>query len=344
PSGFYVLTNSYDASADGTYRSSPISAPFSGYFEALGNTISGMKIKADAGGAVGLFAHLTGIQGFGVVRNLRLTNASVKSSHASNMGGIAGFVEQGSIISQSSVTGEVKAGESSDAGGVAGFINFGTVTSSRSSVNVAVGGEFAQAGGLVGAFGDGTLKNSYATGAVAGGDESETGGLVGYNGAPVADSFATGAVRTGAHGEAGGLVGHNGGRVKNSYAEGDVSATGVGSSLGGLMGRDEAGAVASYSTGKITGVSDVVGGVVGTDCSGGGEECRPGGYRNTDWNTTTSELSQGAGNINDDKGLQSLTSHKLRSGLPQGFSEKVWTEQGITNRGFPYLINNPPPQ
>jgi hypothetical protein len=346
PGGFYALTNSYDASADGVYHSPPISSTFTGDLEALGNTISNLTIKADTGEYIGLFAHLWGNNGFGAVRNLRLANAAVKSNHAADIGGIAGFAEQGATISQATVTGEVRSGDSSSAGGIAGFINSGTVSTSWSSAKVVVGNAFASAGGLIGSFGTGTLQNSYAAGPVEGGDDSSTGGLIGFNGSSITFSFATGAVHAGAYASAGGLVGYNGGSVENSYAEGNVSDESVGGALGGLVGYDAAtdGAVASYSIGNVTGVSGDIGGVVGFDCTGGGDECNGGAYSDTYWDTTTSGLSQGAGNIRNDLGLKGLTSHKLRSGLPQGFSKKVWAERGQTNHGFPYLIDNPPPK
>ena len=59
---------------------------------------------------------------------------------------------------------------------------------------------------------------------------------------------------------------------------------------------------------------------------------------------TTSQGVEATNNISNDQGLKGLSSHKLRSGLPRGFSKKVWTERGNTNRGFPYLTDNPPPK
>ena len=39
PYGHFALSNNYDASADGTYSHSPITANFGGTFEGLGNGI-----------------------------------------------------------------------------------------------------------------------------------------------------------------------------------------------------------------------------------------------------------------------------------------------------------------
>lgn len=338
PSGFYALTNSYDASADGTYQSSPISAAFTGYFEALGNTISNLTINVTQGDGedIGLFAELAGSGGFGVVRNLRLAKASVLSSYATDIGAIAGVVEQNAVVAQSSSTGEVQGGDSSSAGGVVGWIDSGSVISSWSSANVTAGNTFASVGGLVG-YSSGTIKNSYATGAVTGGEFSTAGGLAG-DGYEISGCFATGNVYTLDGGSsAGGLVGDAAGSIKNSYAEGNVSGGGgYSNELGGLTGYEEARGSANYSTGKVTGgSSDLIGGVVGQDVTRSG-------YSYTYWDTTTSGLSQGAGSGRHET-LQGLTSSQLRSGLPAGFRNTVWNEKGKTNHGFPYLIDNPPP-
>ncbi|HEX4159085.1 MAG TPA: GLUG motif-containing protein [Rhizomicrobium sp.] len=339
PAGFYALTNGYDASADGTYHSPPVGAAFTGYFEALGNTISNLKIKAAEGEYLGLFAHLNGNGGFGVVRNLRLGNASVVSDHASDIGAIAGFLEQNAGILQSSATGEVKTGDSSSAGGIVGFINSGSLVSSWSSAKVTAGNAFSDVGGLIGANA-GTIRNSFATGDVSGGELSTAGGLVGYGGS-ITGCFATGNVHTeGGGATAGGLLGDGGG-VENSYAEGNVSGTSGGggtNALGGLIGYADFSGFGNYSTGTVTGGgSDLVGGVIGMDITHHV-------YRHTYWDTTTSGLAQGAGRSRRDEKLKGLTSRRLRSGLPPGFSTGVWTETEKINRGFPYLIDNPPPK
>lgn len=341
PSGFYALTNSYDASADGTYQSSPVSTAFTGYFEALGNTISNLTINVTPGDGedIGLFAELEGNGGFGVVRNLRLAKASVLSNYATDIGAIAGVVGQNAVVAQSSSTGEVQAGDSSSAGGVVGWNDLGSVISSWSSAKVTAGNTFASVGGLVGSS-EGTIANSYATGAVMGGEFSDAGGLAG-DGSDISGCFATGDVYTVVGGtSAGGLVGDAAGSIKNSYAEGNVSGASGGyqNQLGGLTGYEEARGSANYSTGKVTGSSsDLIGGVVGWDITRSG-------YSQTFWDTTTSGLSQGAGESNGHETLTGLTSSQLRSGLPAGFRKTVWNEKAKTNHGFPYLIDNPPPK
>jgi hypothetical protein len=337
PEGFYVLANDYDAGKDGIYRSSPISTTFTGYFEALGNTISHVKVVGHQDGVVGVFGEIDGAAGFGVVRNLRLEEVSIDGRGAGNIGGVAGQLTSGATVSQSSVTGKVKgAPGAASVGGLAGFVQ-GSIVSSWSAANVSASGAYV--GGLAGAAD--TIIDSYATGRVSGGMSGDAGGLVGVNISSVAESFASGHVTSGGNNaEVGGLIGVNAGSVENSYAMGDVAETkgGSASDVGGLIGYNESIVTSSYATGLLSGEgADLVGGVVGYDNS-------IGGFSDTYWDTTTSGVSQGAGNISNDPGITGLTSRQLRSGLPDGFAKAVWKEKGSINSGFPYLIANPPPK
>ena len=340
--GFYVLANSYDASADGTYGSAPIGIPFSGYFEALGNTISKLKIRYKGGSPVGLFSELSGSQGFGDVRNLRLANVNIEAS-ANEIAGMAGIVDAGAAISQSSVSGSVIADSGSIVvGGLTAYVG-GAVDASWSRAKVQ-SGDGTEAGGLAGdVLNTGAVENSYAVGTVATGNASDAGGLAGVNQGVVDGSFATGAVQNGGGGSAaGGLLGVNTGTLTNSYAEGSLTEASFStvSYFGGLMGLAGVGSQVrtSYATGGVSAnSSDLVGGVVGWDDTSHG-------FSRTSWDTTTSGLAQGAGNIDSDPGLKGLTSKTLRSRLPRGFDRNVWKEKGNTNRGFPYLIANPPPE
>jgi hypothetical protein len=67
------------------------------------------------------------------------------------------------------------------------------------------------------------------------------------------------------------------------------------------------------------------------------------------WDTTTSGQTNGVGQdqgcSTNSGGITGLTSHQLKSGLPNGFDVSIWTRdpQGVINGGFPYLLANPPP-
>jgi len=338
PAAFYALANSYDAKGDGTYRSAPVGITFTGYFEALGNRISHLKIANSNYEYVGLFADVDGGGGFGVVRNLKMEDVSVRGAANEMVGSIAGYVSGGATLSQSSATGRVTAGDSSQAGGLAGGLA-GTIVSSWARVKVGGGGEYAAIGGLVGNSG-GSVRDTYAAGTVsAGGTVAFIGGLAGESGGSISASFATGAVNGVGGSYAGGLVGAGLGSVADCYATGTVSDSGGDdSALGGLIGFATVGAADSYATGAVGGVgSDNIGGLVGYDESSDG-------FVDTYWDVSTSGVSQGAGNIDNDPGITGLTSKQLRAGLPDGFKKTLWKEKASINRGWPYLRDNPPPK
>jgi hypothetical protein len=145
------------------------------------------------------------------------------------------------------------------AGGLVGR-NDGTVALSFATGNVSGGNGV---GGLAGLNTDpsGTIVQSYASGTVSGG--LDVGGLVGENRGPVTDSYATGAV-TSDDDRVGGLTGWNSGAIMSSFSVGAVSCSGVCSSVGGLVGEDNAGTVTnSFWDMDTTGQSTSPGGGTG---------------------------------------------------------------------------------
>ena len=248
PSGFYVLGTDIDASStsgwNGTAGFAPIgsfSAPFTGVFDGLNHTITGLTIYRPSHPYEGLFSSNSG-----TIRNIGLSGGSV-----------TGSVDVGTLV---------------------GY-NTGTIYNSHSSANAA--STSSQVGGLVGETDVGSISNSYATGAVAGtnyvgglvgympiggaitgsyasGDVTATGdqvgGLVGYmstNSASypsVTDSYATGAVAGGIG--VGGLVGSLvNGSIANSYSSGAVSGT---AGIGGLVGASAPGTTIANSFWNVT--------------------------------------------------------------------------------------------
>ena len=102
---------------------------------------------------------------------------------------------------------------------------------------------------------------------------------------------------------------------------------------GGFVGRGYSGSIAdSYSTGSIQS-SIYFGGFAG-EVDGGTTEH---GF----WDTTTSGLGNGVGH-GSTMGIKGLTTTQFQSGLPKGFSAKIWAENASVNNGLPYLIANPP--
>jgi hypothetical protein len=305
PSGYFALANSYDASVDGVYSAPPISLPFKGTFNGLGNVISKLTIVDQADADVGFFATLSAK---GAVSSVGIANTVVEGGSAQNdqqtIGGLVGF--SSGTISNSFVSGKVNGFFS---GGLAGE-NQGAISLCQSSA----------------------IVHGYIVG-----------GLVGLNEGIVDRSFATGAViALYEYGATGGLVGFNAnatlGTVSNSYATGGVKG-GKFTSVGGLGGFSPQGASisTSYSTGAVNGHTlSRVGGFTGQSA---------GTTANTYWDTTTSgitDLSRGAGNVSNAPGITGLSTTQLQSGLPAGFDPTIWGENPSINGGLPYLFDNPP--
>ncbi|OIQ95849.1 heme/hemopexin-binding protein precursor [mine drainage metagenome] len=239
--GHYALGANIDATATGTAPWGAGFLPigvFTGTFDGLGHTITGLTINRSGTADVGLFGNVAA--GTSTLRNVGLVGGSVTG--AAGTGGLIGNSGAGVSVNNVSNTGSVS--------GAAG------------------------SGGLIGSNGAGNaVSNSYATGAVSG--AAGTGGLVGSNGAGslVSNSYAIGNV-TGAAGAAGvgGLLGSNGdlSTVSKSYAAGNVTMSGAGgASVGGLVGSNSTGNVSdSYATGNIVGNNAAgVGGLMGSNTS-----------------------------------------------------------------------------
>ncbi|WP_082807065.1 YDG domain-containing protein [Collimonas pratensis] len=310
--GYYALGSDINAAATSAWNSgagfTPIgtgSTLFSGTFDGLGHTISGLAVTPGASGTGrGLFGESSG-----VIRNVGLVGGSVAVTGSNYTGQLAGF--NSGAISNSYATGSVSAsGPTTSVGGLVGWNQGGTISRSYATGTVNGGAASISVGGLLGGLQGGTVSDSYATGNVTGASSS-VGGLVGYAyGAPgitslIINSHATGSVSGASY--VGGLLGSNYGftgsaRVSNSYATGSVSGT---SAVGGLVGHNY-GAVASggapagnpvidnsYATGSVTGTAGAsfVGGLVGNNTGGGGL----GGTVTNSF--STGSVSAGAGSI-----------------------------------------------
>jgi len=186
-------------------------------------------------------------------------------------------------------------------------------------------------GALAGENG-GIIHNCYATGVVRA-RVGDVGGLVGWNANSIDSSWAKVSVKGGY--DAGGLAGINLGIIAESYAAGNVSRS---EESGGLVGWNQGALGDSYSTGLVSS-SGLIGGVIGYDQSHAGSLA-------TDyWDLDTSGVAdpaQGAGNIPNEPGLVGLSDAQLKSGLPDGFSSKIWGQSSHINNGYPYLLANPP--
>jgi len=216
-------------------------------------------------------------------------------------------------------------------GGYAGALaayNLGTIL--HAAVTGTVSSSRGYAGGLVGANA-GTISQSASGAAVSG---VKAGGLVAVNVASLGmidTSFATGFVQGGSEG--GGLVGDNQGQIQESFATGGVA----GGYVGGLVGNNNGAISQSYATGFVSAAS-LKGGLIGQDTANDA-------IQTAYWDLDTTGVSnphQGAGQPLDDPGITGLTDAQLKSALPAGFDLTIWGQNVNINKGWPYLLANPP--
>jgi hypothetical protein len=314
--GNYALASDYNAENDGAYSNSPIPTEFGGAFEGLGNTISNLALigTGNLNDPVGLFAELAvSNEPGGSIENINLQKLSVSGSSL-DVGGLVGVNE--GIIGGSFVSGTLTATFQQGApgiGGITGF-NLGTITRSGAKATLSSDQAETQIGGLAGESG-GSISQSFAQCKVSAGDGTYLGELVGDNIGPITESYAGGSITGGEDSEIGGLVGDN---------------------------AEESTISQSYSTIALKGVSHRdrdAGGLIGIDDS------PPHSNASDYWDMTTSHMSgrsDGAGTPRNDPGIQGRSTQQLQSGLPKGFDKKVWAEDPKINKGFPYLIANPP--
>ncbi len=179
-----------------------IGEPFTGSFNGNGYTLKGFLINESESDNVGLFGstnsasitnltiELSGVQAgtsdnVGVIvgrgENTSISSSKIISSPGfsaliegnKNVGGVAGYIDNGSTITNSSAEG-ITISASIDAGGLIGRIISSSVTQAFADANVSAAGS---SGGLIGNAESSTIDNSYAVGFVRG--NSSVGGFIG---------------------------------------------------------------------------------------------------------------------------------------------------------------------
>ncbi|WP_404938586.1 GLUG motif-containing protein [Pseudomonas sp. JDS08PS003] len=278
--GRYVLGNSINSSNHLTSIGGQ--QGFSGIFDGLGNTLSGLTINSN-GTDGGLFARSSGS-----LSNLNLASMTINGA-ASGSGAVGGLVgrNSGSIanVSASDLRVNAKSRQDNVVGGLVGSNSGGSIDASSMSGVVLGNAYTSAAGGLVGenrqgAAGGGTVTNSRAdarlTASIASNPQGGVGGLVGINDQGlIANSASSGVVSSGASysykgTNLGGLVGYNqGGRIEGSHSSVAVSGNGA-SNVGGLVGRNESGRISdSVASGALKGTGfATAGGLVGLNHDG----------------------------------------------------------------------------
>ena len=189
-------------------------------------------------------------------------------------------------------------GENTNSGVITGCYSTGSVKGDRWT------------GGLVGCIYSGSISNSYSTCGVSGNGSGDSfGGLVGsVGGGTISNSFATGSVSVGTLTYAGGLTGYltSGYTVVNCFATGTVSG---GSYTGGLIG-DNVGTI-SYS---YTSSSTLYGTNSGT--------------------VSNSSASKAVSFFKTQTNFTTVSNWSAT--YPWNFTT-LWTMDGTTNGGYPYL-------
>ncbi|MBV8801321.1 MAG: hypothetical protein JO208_16150 [Alphaproteobacteria bacterium] len=251
PGASLALANDYDAKADGQYKSVPVSTPFAGTFEGLGNTISNFSIWDTAENNIALFAS---IKGKAVIRNLGMAKVNVLAENTFNnaAGGLVAY-NAGTILNCRVDGGTVRTDFAGTLGGLVG-ITYGHIYRSWANVSVE-GAQSAEVGGLVGNA-HGQVQNVYALGRVIAGDQSDVGGLIGYNFAHVRDGYSTGQVSGGQNARVGGSLGTTQLPVHDLYWDTETSGTtfGVaGTNIDGVTGMTTAELQAGLPPGFLNG-------------------------------------------------------------------------------------------
>lgn len=225
---------------------------FTGTYDGDSHTIANLTIDRENERDIGLFG---GLQN-GTLSNIILENIDVTGK--SIVGGLVSFNEGGEI-NNISVTGFVTASKDT-IGAIAGFMIDGSLSNSTSSA--IVNGQNL-VGGIIGRLEGGNISEASASGSVNGGTLF-VGGLIGHitNGTIEASS-ASGDVQ--GNSWVGGLAGSiegNSGLISSSFSTGDV--TGITMVAGGLVGMNNSFVIDSYARGDVTGGSSV-GGLIGTN-------------------------------------------------------------------------------
>lgn len=292
--GHYALGSNIDASPtvgwNGGFGFDPVgqtATNFTGNFDGLGHTITGLTIARPLVNNVGLFGYVVSAGG-AMLKNVTLSGGSV--SGGLYVGNLVGHIT-GDILNTYSTQAVTGTGYR---GGIAGW-STGNISNSTATGPVTGTGDYV--GGLVGWI-TGNIDCCYSTAPVTS-TGSYVGGLAGWVTGNITRSYATGNVNTGSL-YVGGLAGWVTGNTSNSYALGSVTT--VGGNVGGLIGWNDGLISNTYSAGAVSG-GVPVGGLVGF--------MNGGTITNSFWDTSTSgQLLAGQGVVGGAKGMPTLEMKK----------------------------------
>ncbi|MDD2601286.1 MAG: GLUG motif-containing protein, partial [Kiritimatiellae bacterium] len=325
---------------------------FQGTYDGDGFEISGLYINRPTGSNQALF----GIADSATLQNITLNNISVTAEYQA--GALLGWGYTVNVQNCSS-SGEITGSESSThVGGLLGGIGSNSLISNCSS-SCTVNGE-SSVGGLIGSlsyssvsncFSTGSVNGSYYTGGLIGQSErsqitrcssnavitgdSISGGLIGYL-YSYSSSYLSGVSECHYYGTvncseaSGGLIGYAYGYVTitDSYSTGSISGT---SDVGGAFGYIYIATITNcYSYGSVSGTSGV-GGLIGSNTESS--------VTRSYWDTQSSGQAASAGGTgkNTSEMLDIMTF--LRGGwdIKGAGSLGIWNQGNGRNSGYPYL-------
>ena len=315
----YALGSDIDASATAGWVGGgfvPVGT-FTGVFDGLGHTITGLTINRPGTNNVGLFGFANGA----TIRNVGLNAATITGN--SYVGSLAGLMDVSVSNISNSYSSSAAISGAGFVGGLVGWIR-GNISYSYSTGSATGTGA---TGGLSGSnqFGQSNISNSYSSMNVSG---NAAGGLVGGNDGIISKSYSTGTV-TGNY--AGGLAGQNhAGTILDSYSTGAVTGSVYSGGLVGLAGPNDGYVTTitnSYSTGLVSG-SGTKGGLVGFNQN-------ISAITSSFWDTQTS------GQATSPAGGTGMTTAQMQTAATYtGWSAVIWN---IADGSYPTLKNMPAP-
>ncbi len=307
-----------DTSIKGGYTSGqgwiPIGSSSSNLFNTIlegnGFTISNLLLDRTT--------DFNGIFGYtGILSEIRNLSVAVKFLSGDRYSaGLVGF-NQGDLIN-CSVSGSISGIGGGNVGLLVGRHGKGTVEKCFSTGTVA--GQSNSIGGLIGSLGNVSadvweVTNSYSKATVSG--NSQVGGLIGstyWGTGEITKCYATGNVTTTGQ-DAGGLIGElDYGSLSSSYALGNVVSTSF--YIGGLVGENSRTITSCFSTGSVTGASNL-GGFAGRVI--GASSITSTNY----WDTETSGIATSAGSPTGQTTVQ-LQGQTTAAGIFVTWSSDEW--------------------
>lgn len=254
-----------------------------------------MNVASNIQSNIGLFGD---IGSSAAISNVNLTNANITVSAAqvtgsnTNIGALVGKSNSTStLLLNNDVQGNLAVILSSDGARIGGLVgwNSGHLYNNNSLANVTAtlsGTAFGNIGGAIGYNGNGFTNSIMSLGTVTANLSTNnavyTGGLIGANFARVTNTYSVAPVTvTGSSSiyAIGGLVGNNGAAITTSYSSGAVTATAGTNIIGGFVGDNTGGTIASSfwdtdtsgrSTGATNGTISLTGGCFTGTCTNGG--------------------------------------------------------------------------